>query len=208
MDDQTIVRQGLRSMLDLAPDIEVVAEADDGLTALQLMGQVQPDVVLLDIRMPRLDGLGLLRRWGAEGWVPPTLILTTFDDDDLLFDCVQAGARGYLLKDVSIEVLLQAVRSVAAGGRWLQPAVTARTIKGLGSLPSPSNSALREDAKLTAKEGEVLRLLAGGYSNKEIAQMLHTTEGTVKSYVSSVLSKLGTRDRTRAVLKALERGLL
>ncbi|UQN09319.1 response regulator transcription factor [Deinococcus sp. QL22] len=209
VDDQTLVRQGLRSMLDLAPDIEVIAEAEDGLVALEVIPKVKPDIVLLDVRMPRLDGLGVLRRLNAAQALPPTLILTTFDDDELVFDAVKAGAKGYLLKDVCIQVLLDAVRVVAAGGRWLQPAVTERTLRGLESLKRPVTDDLSvAGIGLTVRENEVLRLMAGGYSNREIADALQTTEGTVKSYVSNVLSKLQTRDRIRAVLRALELGLL
>lgn len=209
VEDQTLVRQGLRSMLDLAGDVQVVAEAEDGQAALDIVPRVAPDLVLLDLRMPRLNGLGVLRALGERGALPPTLILTTFDDDDLVLQGIQAGAKGYLLKDVSLGQLLQAIRSVAAGKRWLQPVAAQRVLRGLdafrGELPE---SALEAGVSLTERETEVLRLVAGGYSNREIAAALTTTEGTVKNYVSGVLSKLGARDRTRAVLKALELGVI
>ncbi|GGL15220.1 response regulator [Deinococcus radiotolerans] len=201
VEDQTLVRQGLRSMLGLCADLLVVAEAEDGLQALRLVPEHRPDVMLLDYRMPHLDGLGVLRGLNALNALPPTLILTTFDDDDLLIQGAQAGARGYLLKDVSLDVLLQAVRTVAGGGRWLQPVTPSRVL-------SPESAPPEEAISLTCREQEVLRLMAGGYSNREIAGLITTTEGTIKSYVSNILSKLGVRDRTRAVLKALEYRLI
>lgn len=207
VEDQNLVRQGLRSMLSLADDIEVVAEAEDGLQAVQLIPLFQPDVMLLDYQMPHLDGLGVLRTLSADAALPATIILTTFDDDDLLLDGVQAGAKGYLLKDVSLDILLQAIRTVARGGRWWQPALTERTHR---SIPSPGAAPPHPEDKiaLTEREREVLRLMAGGFSNREIARMITTTEGTIKGYVSNILSKMGVRDRTRAVLKAMETRLL
>lgn len=204
VEDQTLVRQGLRSMLALSEDMDVVAEAEDGLQAVALVPALRPDVLLLDYRMPGLDGLGVLRHLSALGVLPPTLILTTFEDDDLLISGVEAGARGYLLKDASLELLLRAIRTVAGGGRWLQPVLTERVRSADGSaLP------LQPDhITLTAREQEVLRLMAGGFSNREIAGLTTTTEGTIKSYVSNILSKMGVRDRTRAVLRAMEIRLL
>ncbi len=203
-----LVRQGLHSMLSLAGDMVVVAEAEHGEQALHVIPQVQPDVVLLDYRMPRLDGLGVLRALGEAGHLPPTLILTTFDDDELVFAGVQAGARGYLLKDVPLTELLQAIRAVAGGGRWLQPALTERIRRGLEAATPPSEPGSEHRVALTCREHEVLRLIAGGFNNREIGGLLCTTEGTIKSYVSNILSKLGVRDRTRAVLRAVDLDLL
>ena len=207
VEDQAIVRQGLRSLLDLVDDIEVVGEAADGEVAVAEIPAAEPDVVLLDLRMPKLDGLGVLDRLGAGDELPPTLILTTFDDDSSLLAGIRAGAKGFLLKDVSLDQLTHAIRTLAAGGTMIQPAVTDRVLKGLGELHYDFES-LDPPDPLTERETEVLRLMAGGYSNREIAGAFDLAEGTVKNHISSVLSKLGVRDRTRAVLKAVELGLV
>jgi DNA-binding NarL/FixJ family response regulator len=167
----------------------------------------RPDVVLLDVRMPRKDGLSVLRDLHAAGTLPPTILLTTFDDDDALLEAVKAGARGYLLKDVSLERLTETIRSVASGGTVIRPALTERVLRGLEHVRRDFE-ALDPPDPLTKREIEILRLMAGGYSNREIADALGTAEGTVKNHASSILSKLGVRDRTRAVLKALERGYI
>ena len=203
VDDQTLVRQGIRTLLELTPDIRVVGEASDGVEAEPMIAGVAPDVVLLDVRMPRCDGVGVLR--AMAGRLPPTILLTTFDDDAVVLEAVRWGARGFLLKDVSLDQLAQAVRMVAAGGTLILPAVTERVLRGLPAVRHEFDKLDRPDA-LTPRETEVLRLMAGGYSNREIARALDTAEGTVKNQVSSVLSKLGVRDRTRAVLRALELG--
>jgi DNA-binding NarL/FixJ family response regulator len=203
-DDQTLVRQGIRSLLDLSPDIRVIAEASDGDEALRMAKEHAPDVLLLDVRMPKRDGVSVIA--ALEGALP-AILLTTFDDDEALLAGVKAGARGYLLKDVSLEALTMAIRTVVDGGTLIRPAVGERVLRGLDKLrPSFPSSPLPEP--LTARETEVLRLLAGGYSNREIAEALGTAEGTVKNHASSILAKLGVRDRTRAVLKAIELGLL
>jgi DNA-binding NarL/FixJ family response regulator len=207
VDDQTLVRQGIRSLLELAGDIAIVAEASDGDEGLTAIAREQPDVVLLDVRMPRKNGLDVLRALKSTGAVPPVILLTTFDDDEALFEAVRAGARGYLLKDVSLEQLTEAIRAVAAGGNVIRPAVTERVLRGLEHMPRDFD-ALSPPDPLTKREIEILRLMAGGYSNREIADALGTAEGTVKNHASSILSKLGVRDRTRAVLKALERGYI
>ena len=207
VDDQTLVRRGICSLLELAGDITIVAEAADGDEAIAAIGRERPDVVLLDVRMPGKNGLDVLRELHASGGLPPTILLTTFDDDDALLEAVKAGARGYLLKDVSLERLTDAIRSVAAGGTVIRPALTERVLRGLEHVRRDFD-ALDPSDPLTKREVEVLRLMAGGYSNREIADALGTAEGTVKNHASSILSKLGVRDRTRAVLKALERGYI
>lgn len=207
VDDQTLVRQGVCGLLSLAEEIEVCGEAADGAEALEQLEALEPDVVLLDLRMPGMSGIEVLEGLGGEKQLPPTIILTTFDDDDLVLAGIRAGARGYLLKDVSLEELVGAIRTVADGGSLVRPAVTTRVVKGLERL-HPEFSSLDRPDPLTERETEILRLMAGGYSNKEIANSLSVAEGTVKNHVSNILSKLGVRDRTRAVLKALELGIV
>jgi len=207
VDDQNLIRQGVRSLLELAGDVLVVAEARDGEEALTVIRHAAPDVVLLDLRMPKMDGVAVLRALQAEGTCPPTIVLTTFDDDVALLEAVRAGAKGYLLKDVSLEQLTAAIRDVAAGGTVIRPTVTERVLRGLEHI-RPDFESLSPPDPLTRREVEILRLMAGGYSNREIASALGTAEGTVKNHASSILSKLGVRDRTRAVLKALELGYI
>ncbi len=207
VDDQNLVRKGVRSLLELSEEIEVVAEASDGQEAIGMIPDVEPDVVLLDMRMPGLSGVDVLRRLNDSDALPPTIILTTFDDDDLVLAGIRHGARGYLLKDVSLDELVNAVKTVAAGGSMVKPAVTERLLKGLQDMETDFSSLDRPDP-LTERETEILRLMAGGYSNKEIANSLGVAEGTVKNHVSNILSKMGVRDRTRAVLKAFELGFI
>ena len=207
VDDQTLVRQGIRSLLELSDEIRVVAEAADGAQAVQIVPQTKPDVVLLDMRMPGMSGLDVLNALAAKNQLPATIILTTFDDDQLVLAGLKAGARGYLLKDVSLDQLVDAVKTVAAGGSLVAPVVTQRLLSGLERMQNDFTSLDRPDP-LTERETEILRLMAGGYSNKEIANSLGVAEGTVKNHVSNILSKLGVRDRTRAVLKAFELGIV
>ena len=207
VDDQTLVRQGIRSLLELSDSIRVVAEAGDGMQAVEVIPRVKPDVVLLDMRMPGMSGLDVLNALATANQLPPTIILTTFDDDQLVLAGLKAGARGYLLKDVSLDQLVDAVKTVAAGGSLVAPVVTQRLLSGLERMQNEFVSLDRPDP-LTDRETEILRLMAGGYSNKEIANSLGVAEGTVKNHVSNILSKLGVRDRTRAVLKAFELGIV
>lgn len=207
VDDQTLVRQGIRSLLELAGDVAIVAEASDGDEGIAVIRRERPDVVLLDLRMPKKGGVDVLRVLQATNALPPTIVLTTFDDDEALLDAVRAGAKGYLLKDVSLERLTDAIRAVAAGDSVIQPAITERVLRGLEHVRRDFD-ALSPPDPLTKRELEILRLMAGGYSNREIAEALGTAEGTVKNHASSILSKLGVRDRTRAVLKALELGYI
>jgi DNA-binding NarL/FixJ family response regulator len=211
VDDQTLVRQGIRSLLELTSDIAVVAEAADGDAALECVVEREPDVILLDLRMPGRDGIGTLTALRERGLDVAVLVLTTFDDDELVLQALRAGARGYLLKDVTLDQLVHAVRTLAAGGTLVQPAITDRLLTAVQRLPSPVAAATDAPAPvdpLTPRELEVLRLLASGYANREIAGALHLAEGTVKNHVSHVLMKLGVRDRTRAVMRALHLGLL
>lgn len=205
VDDQNLVRKGVRSLLELSAEIVVVAEAADGMEAVRTIPQVKPDVVLLDMRMPQMSGLDVLLALSQAGTLPPTIILTTFDDDELVLAGIKAGARGYLLKDVALADLVNAVKTVAQGGSMVKPVVTQRLLKGLENLKTDFYSLDRPDP-LTERETEILRLMAGGYSNKEIANSLGVAEGTIKNHVSNILSKMGVRDRTRAVLKAFELG--
>ena len=177
VEDQTIVRQGLRTLLDLVDDIEVVAEAVDGEDAVRRIPDIAPDVVLLDMRMPKLDGLGVLNQLGAQDRLPPTIILTTFDDDGTVLEGIRAGAKGFLLKDVSLDQLTGAIRAVAGGGTMIQPAVTERVLRGWGALACDFPS-LDPPDPLTERETEILRLMACGYSNREIATALELAEGT------------------------------
>ena len=204
-DDQMLIRQGIRTLLEMDGNLTVVGEAADGAEAVAALLATAVDVLLLDIRMPGKDGVDVLRDLSARGALPPTLILTTFDDSDVVLDGIRAGARGFLLKDVSYQQLLAAIRAVAGGATVFQPAITERLLRA-GTAPHVDMEAPREP--LTVREAEVVRLMAGGYSNREIAAALGTAEGTVKNHVSSILAKFGVRDRTRAVLKALETGLL
>ena len=206
VDDQNLVRKGVRSLLELSEEIEVIAEASDGVEAIRTIPEVGPDVVLLDMRMPGKSGIDVLQALSSEGTLPPTIILTTFDDDEMVLAGIKAGAKGFLLKDVSLEELVNAIRTVSQGGSMVKPAVTQRLLKGLQDMHTDFSSLDRPDP-LTERETEILRLMAGGYSNKEIANSLGVAEGTVKNHVSNILSKMGVRDRTRAVLKAFEMSL-
>jgi DNA-binding NarL/FixJ family response regulator len=205
VDDQTLVRQGIRSLLELVDDIEVVAEASDGVEGLRVIRDFRPAVVLLDIRMPQQTGLDVLAVLKESKELPATIILTTFDDQAVVIEGIRRGAKGYLLKDVSLDQLVGAIRTVAAGGTLIQPAITERIVKNVerANVEFPS---LEPPDPLTTREVEVLRMMTGGHSNREIAQALHVAEGTIKNHVSNILSKMGVRDRTRAVLKAIEQG--
>lgn len=206
VDDQMLVRQGIAGLLELSDAVEVVAEADDGAEAVALVEAHKPDVVLMDMRMPRMTGADAIRALADAGFETPVIILTTFDDHEQVLDGIRAGAKGYLLKDVSLDDLVAAIESVARGETMIQPALTQTLLKGLGER---SESAETDSVEaLSPRETEVIRLMAGGYSNKEISQALSKSEGTIKNQVSNILAKLGVRDRTRAVLKAIELGMI
>lgn len=206
-DDQALVRGGLKALLGLLGGIEVVAEAVDGEAAVAAALSVNPDVLLLDVRMPKLTGVEVIEQLARQKRLPPTLLLTTFEDDIALIQGVKAGARGYLLKGVSPETLLEAIRTVASGGTYLYaPLVSDLARDGI-------KEAWRGDAfdllePLTERELEILRLMASGIGNREIAAALALSEGTVKNHVSSIFSKLSVTDRTKAVLRAIAMGLV
>lgn len=206
-EDQTLVREGIRSLLGLLPDIEVIGEAADGEQALALVHAHQHALLLLDIRMPILDGLELLKRLNEENHLPPTIVLTTFDDAHSMLQAIQSGAKGFLLKDVTLEQLATAIRAVAAGGTMLQPGLTERLLLNLRQKHADSVQQTQVEP-LSSREAQVIRMMVGGYRNKEIAEVFGVAEGTIKNHVSSILAKLGTRDRTQAVLTAIARGLI
>jgi DNA-binding NarL/FixJ family response regulator len=208
-DDQAMVREGLRLILDAQPDISVVAEAADGQEALVKARGARPDVVLMDIRMPVLDGLEATRRLLADAaWDVRVLVLTTYDLDRHVYDALRAGASGFLLKTSPPRHLPVAVREVAAGDTMLSPAVTQRLITTFLRHPPPADGVPPQLRALTAREVEVLRLVARGLSNGEIAAALHLGEATVKTHVVRILAKLGLRDRTQAAVLAYETGLV
>lgn len=211
VDDQALFREGLSTLLSLQPDIEVVGEAGNGLDALEVVAKLRPDVVLMDLRMPVLDGVSATRRLKERGDSARVIVLTTFDNDESVFDGLRAGAVGYLLKDVSSDKLLEAIRAAARGESFLQPSIAAKVLAEFNRLeernsaPPPQNT-LPEP--LSERELEILRQLAEGQSNKEIAAQLFITEGTVKNHITNILGKLGVRDRTQAALRARELGLI
>ena len=207
-DDQGLVRAGLRSLLDSYEDITVVGEAADGRQALASVLRNRPDVVLMDIRMPVLDGIAATRELVSSGSPTRVLVLTTFDLDEYVFEALRAGASGFLLKDAPAEDLVSAIRLVARGDAVLAPGVTRRVIEEFARSPQPPDSAAEGLADLTPREREVLELLARGLSNTQIAEHLIVGEATVKTHVANVLGKLGLRDRVQVVILAYERGLI
>lgn len=206
VDDQALFREGLHTLLDAHDEIEVVGEAADGEQALRLVAQLKPDVVLMDLRMPVLDGVEATRRLVEARARCAVIALTTFDDDDLLFAALRAGAVGYLLKDVTSRMLVDAIEAAACGQALLQPSIATKVIAELTRL-SKDRPHLEAFERLSEREVEVLRWLGRGASNKEIASALRITEGTVKNHVTSIFSKLEVDDRTRAALKARDFGL-
>lgn len=209
VDDQPLFREGLRTLLSVQPDLRVVGEAGDGEEAIKLCRTVKPAVVLMDLQMPVLDGVEATRRLHHEQPDSRVIVLTTFDDDEMVFDGLRAGALGYLLKDAPSEKLAEAIRAAARGESFLQPSIAAKVVAEFARLTtkrSPPAQALIEP--LSDREQEILALIATGATNREIGNQLFLAEGTVKNHVTNVLGKLGVRDRTQAALKAREMGLI
>jgi DNA-binding NarL/FixJ family response regulator len=207
-DDQEMVRAGLRMLVDFQPDLEVVGEAADGLEAVEVVTRLRPDVVLMDVRMPRCDGIEAARRVLATVPDVAVVVLTTFDEDASLAEALRAGVSGFLLKTAPPEQLLHAIRTVAAGNGLLDPAVTLRVIAASAKSPAPDPGASARLATLTQRETDVLRLVAEGLTNAEIAAALFLGEATVKTYLSRMLTKLDLRDRVQAVAFAFRSGLV
>lgn len=209
VDDQNLFREGLRTLLSVQPDLDVVGEAANGEEALRLVGKLRPSVVLMDLRMPVMDGVAATRRLHEDHPDCRVLVLTTFDDDEYVFEALRSGASGYLLKDAPSSDIVQAIRAAARGETFLQPSVATKVVAEFSRLaqrrPLSVQTTLAEP--LSEREIEVLRLVAAGASNREIAANLVIAEGTVKNHLTSILGKLGVRDRTQAALKAREMGL-
>jgi DNA-binding NarL/FixJ family response regulator len=213
VDDQTLLRRGLVGLLNRNPDMVVAGEAENGEMALELAERLDPDVILMDVRMPVMDGVTATQELVRRGTRAAVIILTTFDDDEYIFAGLKAGARGYLLKDAEYEELSQAIRVVAKGETLLQPQITTRVLKEFNRMAGMASPILRPRAQpltepLTERENDVLRLIVTGATNQDIAETLHIGLGTVKHHVRAVFSKLGARDRVQAVLLAQELGLV
>ncbi|MFZ8198531.1 response regulator [Alteromonas portus] len=207
VEDQMLVREGIKSLLGLDDSVEVVGEYENGQQLIDSENALNCDVILMDIRMPKLSGIDTLLALSDKGISTPVLMLTTFDDHELVNGAMRAGAKGYLLKDVSLETLVDTITQVKNGKTLIQPAVTEKVLQGLKGLNVEFES-FENPEPLTEKEVDILRLIAAGYSNKEIADAMFKSTGTIKNQVSSIMAKLGVRDRTRAVLKALEQGVI
>jgi DNA-binding NarL/FixJ family response regulator len=208
VDDQALIRDGFRLILEHDDDIDVVGEAGDGLEALRLNSELTPDVVLMDIHMPTLDGVESTRRLMREPTAPRVLILTMFDDDELVYEALRAGASGFLLKDIRQHELTRAIHTVATGEALLAPHITRKLIESYVTSPPPGSSVPPGLADLTPRELEVLRLVARGLTNSEIGAELFLGETTVKSHVGHIFAKLSIRDRVQAVVTAYECGLI
>jgi DNA-binding NarL/FixJ family response regulator len=203
-DDQVLFREGLRALLATQPSIEVVGEAENGEQVLRIVTEQHPDVVLMDVRMPIMDGVAATRRLKSDHANLQIILLTTFDDDEYVFEGLRAGAIGYLLKDAPVKQLIEALQMAARGETFLQPSIAAKLVAELKRQTASPASASTLIEPLTSREIEILRSVASGHSNREIAEQFVITEGTVKNHMTSILGKLGVRDRTQAVLKAQE----
>jgi DNA-binding NarL/FixJ family response regulator len=210
VDDQRLLREGLRTLLELEPDLHIAGEAENGLQAIEAYQNLLPAVVLMDVRMPHMDGVEATRQIRARWPDARIMILTTFDDDEYVFEGLRAGAMGYLLKDVSGPELTAAIRTVAAGGALIQPSIARKVLAEFSRMPAPEHPSENPELidPLSEREIDVLRLLANGLTNRQIGLQLHLAEGTVKNYVSTILQKLGVQDRTQAALQARRLGLL
>ncbi len=206
VDDQELIRAGLEMIIDSTEDMQVIAQAADGKVAVDLALRLRPDVVLMDIRMPAMDGIEATRRIATHG--PRVLMLTTFDLDDYVFEAFKAGASGFLIKDAPRERIIDAIRAVAAGEALASPSVTRRLIERFVDAPGPSAKPPPQLDELTPREREVLELIARGLSNSELAQRLYLSEKTIKTHVGRILMKLGIRDRVQAVILAYEAGIV
>ena len=209
VDDQQLIRQGIAILLGTEPDMNVVGQAENGRNALDIVDECQPDVILMDVRMPVMDGVAATREITTNHPDVAVIILTTFDDDEYIFEGLRAGAHGFLLKDISSEEMAEAIRTVASGGGLIQPSITRRVVAEFSRLASEDSKDRVELAyPLTERELEVLQLMTQGFSNQEIAEKLFISRGTVKNHVSNLLGKLDVRDRTQAVIKAQDLDLV
>jgi DNA-binding NarL/FixJ family response regulator len=208
VDDQAIVRAGLARILSPSDGFEVIAECADGRQAVEELPGMRPDVILMDIRMPKLDGIAATAQLRASPNAVPVLVLTTFGEDEVLWGAVEAGAAGFVLKDSSAEDLIAAVRAVAGGGAWFDPAVAPRVLDGYRELVAPATRDAVRLEELTEREHAVLRLMARGATNAEIAASLHVAEATVKTHVGSIFAKLAVRDRAAAIVFAYDHGVV
>jgi len=204
-DDQAIIRDGLEMLLKLEKDIEVMGQAQDGAEAIEMVAKAQPDLVLMDLKMPGLNGIEATRQIRANYPQVKVLVLTTYDDDEWVFDAIRAGASGYLLKDTPREEVIKAVRGTAAGKSFIDPAVAGKLLHQVADKQTQPSTLLTD--KLTEREAEVLRLVARGFNNADIAERLHLSEGTVRNHVSAIFAKLEVADRTQAAVIAIQHGL-
>ena len=208
VDDQALFREGLRTLLDAYPSVEVVGEASNGKQALEACDRLDPDVLLMDLRMPEMGGAEATRQLTESGRRCRVIVLTTFDEDETVFEALRAGAVGYLLKDVDSGRLVEAIQAAARGESFLQPAVATKVVAEFARLSRRTPASTSASEVFSERELEVLRWVARGASNKEIAVKLRIAEGTVKNHMTSILGKLGVDDRTRAALRAREMGIL
>ena len=207
VDDQKLIRDGIKSLLSFQPGVEVVAEFSNGQALIEQLDTLQADIILLDLNMPVMNGIETLEALAKRKTTLPVLVLTTFDDPKLVLDSLDKGARGFVLKDIALETLVAAMEVIIQGETYFQPAITNSLLQQVSNNRQGLERQSHCEA-LSNREVEVLRLLANGYSNKEIAAALHKSEGTIKNHVSNLLAKLGVRDRTKAVLLAIEQRLI